>query len=228
MDKTATSRLCQALTSPHLFATSLLLILVDVFGLEVLNWDITTIHMELRDELNVTIPKVNDQKIQAALTAMNSDSVVHDPLAFSAVARAFCNMPVNEGLNTPLDPDLAAWCITELALLGVDDLKDGLSEDVRRYIGACLSYAGIHRLPRCLPQAILPETEADPAEASSLDPQIQSAFIRKNQEDAAGIDGYVSGRTHELLDQITRLPLSDRNNKSWAELYTKLKRSLAA
>jgi len=228
MNKSTADRMVTAFNSPHLFATSLLLLLIDLFDNEVINWDIITIRHELKDELGITLPEVNDHKVQAILTVLCSDSFMHDPLAFSAVARAFCNEPINVDLNTPLDPDLAAWCLTEAAMLGVDDLQNGLSEDVRRFLGATLTYAGLYQKPQCMSQAIMPGPEAGESSASSIDPDIQSAFIKKNQEDKADLDSHVRARTRSLLDQITRLPLQGRHNDSWAKLYSKLTKALAA
>ncbi len=228
MEKTLASRLAGAFNSPHMFATSLLLLLVDMFGQEVINWDIYTIRQELRDELNTTIPEITDQKIQAILSMLCSDDVLHDPLIFSSTARVLCNEPPLVDIVAPLDPDIAAWCLAEAAFLGVDDIQNGLSDSLKRYLGACLTYAGIHQVPRCMSQAILPDTDADPAEASTIDPDIQSAYIKRNQNETQDLDAFVNTRARQLIDQITRLPLQNRDNDSWAKFYSRINKALAA
>ena len=204
------SKIIDVLNDPDSFATTLITLLIDLYGAEVLNYEQATIDLDLRDDFGVELPAINRDKIEALRTVMTTDLAQNDWLVFNQICEALNNDRVFLDVLDPITPEQAAWGLVEIQLLE-EDFQ--LSEEVRRYLGAILLRSGLTRKAGILKVAIIPEQEytATPME----DPEMQTAVFAKEQSDLDYINEYVLERTQELFKQLDAVPLQHRDAESW-------------
>lgn len=220
----------RVLCDPDLLGTSLLALLVDHYDTEFLGWEFETLRQELLEDFGITMPEVNEQKVQALMTVLTSDAFFRDPVVFHHVACALCNEPVDLENFSPTEPDLAAWAAFEaVSIAGREHPPFG--EEVRRWLGVMLAEHGIHHKPKTLGFALFPnEDPGKPAEDGGLsttpldDPELFAGMYRRSQDEAGELDGFVQQRFNLLMTQLSQLPLKHRDGESWQKLVKKLSR----
>lgn len=208
----------QALGDPDSFASILLVILVDSFGMESLNWHPSTIRQELEEEFALQLPKGASDRLMAAITVVTTDLFYTDLPAFVQV----CNVLAGSEFN-PAAPDIAdvmecAWGIAEGMLLDPPELPDLFTDDIRRYLGAVLDHEGYLFTPKILSPAIREETR-DTLYSWSDDPEFFKSIHQNQQTTANEVDQTVTALLGELVQSLVRLPLQ---TVSGAELQKRL------
>jgi hypothetical protein len=147
-------QIAQAFTDTDQLATCLLALTLDHYGSESLDWSWDTLKQELSDDFDVTLPQVNVDKLHALQTALTSDTFYRDPVVFHHVCKALNNEPVDFDNLTPTEPDEMGWAVFEVRLN--DNQQHSFDQQVRLWMGAGLSWVGVHHAPRVLGQALFP------------------------------------------------------------------------
>jgi hypothetical protein len=167
--------------STETFATSLLLLILDQYGTEALEWDPQTLTLELESDFSKKIPAENLDKINAVITAITTDQFYRDPIMFGHICDALNNQPVNFSYMPCPQPEEMAWALTEMAMLEGDKLAE-FSKDVRRYMGVVLENFGLYHPPDVLKIADYPKEALDNLDGNlGDDADIYSGFFRRNQ-----------------------------------------------
>lgn len=180
------------------FGGVLLSLLIRLYGIEAMDWDPTTIRMEVQDDLECRIPgRVFDQ-LQAALTLVTTDIFYTEVESFDSICRALCRKRLQTFSSFPVARDIA-WAVTEARLLDPEpvhqeDDETPYSIDVQTYIALALKSEGIHGTPKSLQtvkidhmmqnnSAVIPSSyEADPIIFSAFE------FLRATTSDAIDTD----------------------------------------
>lgn len=203
------------LQNEHAFATSLLTVLIDQYGTEALDWEMQTILMELKDDLDATLPEANVHKLQAILTGITSDTFYRDPFVFARVCEALDGDPIDPDFIPEVTPDQMAWGITEIILADGPDHPE-FDIEVRRFMGVVLDAHGMYIPPDVLRLANFPESQHTRAsDTLGLDPDAYAAYHKRNKSDANDITEHVQRRLQALVSQLNDLPLNNRNQDSW-------------
>lgn len=208
-----------ALLDPGSYATTLFLICIDNYGLDIMEWEQDVLDREIHDDFNLVLPQINRDKLQAAITALATDMFYVDWFVFNTTCEAFNNDPVDFKVLDIATPEQVAWTITELAMLEGQD-KPEFSEEVRAYIGTLLSYFGIHKAPKLLSMASMPKVESN--EELLADPIFADSLFTKERSDIEAIEHYVEENVHAMLRQIDSLPFLKRDDESWDKFISKL------
>ena len=154
-------KITKILSSTSTYATILLIIAIDSFSTECLEWEPDALVAELEDDYGVKMPQINKDKLNALILALTSDMFYTDPLVFWYSCNVLSGIPVNlqSGSDEPTSEEVA-WGSVEVALI---DMQDGdnrqpeYSDDVRTMVGVILHNEGFDRAPQFLKFAMMPK-----------------------------------------------------------------------
>jgi len=212
-------RLTELLANEDTFATTLLAICVDNYGMEVAEWDYKTIKHQLETDFSVQLPSINLEKIQALLTATTTNQFTTSWEIFSQVCRVLSGETADFENFSPVNPDEIAWGIAEVFTNDPPNKENGtadISEEVSQYVGVILAQNGVWKPPKILSFASMPSS--NPAEdlqtAFTDDPSVFEAALKKQANTARDIEQYVTERYHAMLQELDSTPLKNRQNKA--------------
>jgi hypothetical protein len=199
-------------------ATVLISILIDNYGNEVLDWEIQTILLELKDDFNVTLPDINRDKIEALRISMRTDQFFNDWLMFNNTCQALAGEKVVSDTFDPATPEQLAWGIVEIGLLYGKENIPMFSEDIRKFIGVILTDNGIIKPVDVLKLAIMPTD----ALLDNLDPDVVQAVYSRQDQEAEFILEYIKTNLKMLFDQLNNAPINHRDDDNWSKYFSKL------
>lgn len=155
MDRQSTAVLFEMLkgTRPA-SATALLAGVTRLYGLEVLNWDPTTLGMELESDMDDEPDANTFDKLMAAINVITTDTVYRDVAVFDDTINAFNDVGVSQEEDIPTVEEL---CLTvaEIFLLDPEPAvrtygKTHWHHDVIKYCRVVLDDEGISTSPSVL------------------------------------------------------------------------------
>lgn len=197
---------------PALFCSSVLILLIDTFGTEVIEWEPESIYAELEDRFKLHITRQLADKINAA-TALLSSNLYHKSLeAFTTINTAFNFKTVdNREFNFCTLEDVM-WGATEARLLEGPDAfdKEGFTHEIGGYTGELLSVEGITK-----PPTILRFAEFDPAELDQRDLALAGdvvtaeAYWSRQEEENKKLEDLAARNMDALIKEVSTLPLKN-------------------
>lgn len=184
------------------FATVLLSGLVALYGLQALDWDSTTIELELRRDLQVEIPRVVFDQLMALLAAITTDTVYHDVEAFDQLVSCLNRASVNHAQEPPEATEVA-WAVTELQLNDPEPVglpEQPFSKQVAAYVRVALDEDGVQVPPQCLAFAgrMRHQEWTD-------DPDLHAQAGAAQQSQADELDLEMKRRIRGVLDHLERI-----------------------
>lgn len=191
------------------FGTTLLIVALDLFETECLDWSPLTLTAELEAETGVAIPGVNIDKVCEAIRLLTTNEFF---VALPDFIRA-CNVLSNKSnipeLTDPVaEPAEVAWGVCEAVLLTPLDPKEvNFSTDVSKYTGMLLDEYGFGRTPSMLSFADRqePDVSQPDAELQVLTTAIADDRVREVEQE-------VQKNMELLISQVSSLSL--RNGKT--------------
>lgn len=194
------------------FTTVLLTIIVDTYGTEALSWAPQTLLMELEDDFNVRIPRLNVDKIVTGVNLLTSDDFFTRPPRFVQM----CNVLAGSEMSRAFDKADAmecAWAMTEALLLVPPEDDEPFHEEIRYYLGRVVDEEGIKEPPDLLRLAIrsTPSGEADYSGMSLGDPMMFSVEHEIQADRSKEIKEMLNRELQDLFDQLEGLPLQNGN-----------------
>ena len=208
-------------------ASILLIMLIDEFGTECLDWEPETLTMEVQDTWGIELSRKNWDKIYALMSVLTSDSFERNVEGFISV----CNGVTGAGNDfTVYDPaTIEEICLTigELALLDPPDSGDfKFSEEVKAYIRTRLDYEGFIVPPKLLaqfaPQEPMREPEVFPVEEEDYKAHYDSQNGRRLE-----IEAEVRKLLQDIVSRLQTLPLRNADKQKIQELQQNASRALA-
>lgn len=212
----------EAWTSQETFATVLLTLFLDRFGMEALEWDPATITLEVEEEFNVDLPQLSLDRLLVAIQIVTTDRFYKSLPDFIAFCNTLDGEEYNPNVFDPADAEEVAWGITEALMLSPpdDDDKEPFTNEIRSYIGAVLDSEGIINAPDVLQIALRRARISPNIEDFSDDPDMFSAVYELEEGKKEDINQAIKLKLQLLVAQLSALNLENGNT---AEVVAMLK-----
>ncbi len=214
------------LTSDEAFATVLVAVVLDQYGVEALSWTLETTLAELKEDFGVDLPPENVAKLGAACSLLTSDDFYKRPPRFVVICNALAGGESNEDFEKA-DAAECAWGLTEGMLIDPPDEEDEepFHPEIRRYLGVVLDEEGIVNPPDMLRLAIrdTPTGEPDYSGMSLENPTAFAAEYGVSSDRAGEIAQTVQENLRALFAQLACLPL---RHASGQELLQKIRQKI--
>jgi hypothetical protein len=196
------------LQEPGTYATSALLLLVDAFDVEMMEWDPVTLSMEIAANFGFEPSQGLLDRVNAA-SSLYTSNLFHLSLeTFSAVCNSLNFGTVTSEMFLPADLDDILWGVTEAKVMTGDMFDDTpFSHNIARYVGALLSDEGIRRPPSVLEFAEYPDHEVDEMTGLEDDPEAFELYWQTQDEERGSLEQINHMKVMALFQQIAGLPL---------------------
>lgn len=193
--------------NPDTLTTTLIIFLVDRYTIEVLDWDLETIAMEVQDDFHTDIlPSLLD-KIAVGQLLLKTN-LFHSSLPDFI---NFCNVMNNEaGIKeswSPADPYEITWAVAEEALL-VNE-KEEFADDIKAYIATMLRDGGAISTPDSLSFIANDNLAGSQISKVSEDPLVYQAAYEEGLATSDSLQEYLNKQLIELDKQINALKLKN-------------------
>lgn len=200
-------------TSKETFGSVLLTLFLDRFGTEALEWDPSTITMEIEEEFDVDLPQLTLDRLMVAIQILTTDKFFKSLPDFVT----FCNVLDGDVYDPetfdPADAEEVAWGITEALLISPpdDDDPEPFTDEIRAYIGATLDKEGIINAPDILRIALRMARVSPNMEEFSDDPMMFNAIYDLEAGKTEDINQSIRLKTQLLVAQLQALNLENGN-----------------
>ncbi len=210
-------QLTKIVQDEDMLATPLLVLCIDTFGTDFFNWEPATFDLECAAEFGIQLPDVNRDKVWALVTLVSTDLFYKSLESFIPIANSLNDSEADFDEYDPVTGEEAAWAVAEANLVDPQDKQDDpakrFSHDIRRYIGETLRTEGVTTPPASL--APYAEYDRDPEERVGIsagpDPDFVAMHERRQADERAEIERYVTERLDLLHRQLKLLPLQHGN-----------------
>jgi hypothetical protein len=197
-------------------ATTLVTILIDIYGTEALAWEPPTIAMELAEDLGITIPRFALDRLMTAKGVVTSDDFYKRLAIFNQYCQVFAGDDFNPESISTADPFECAWGVTEAVLLAPPEADEAepFSEEICAFIGAVLDKAGITDSPDVLQIAIRDSQRSPDFGALALDdPMMFGGEWQQKAEQGEDIKVMLRETLDKLIKQLSLLPLENGDTR---------------
>ena len=199
----------EAWTSKETFASVLLTLFLDRFGTEALQWDPTTITLEIEEEFGVDLSQLSLDKLFVAIQIMTTDKFYKSLPDFISFCNVLSGDTYRPDMWDPADAEEVAWGVTEALLLypPEDDDPEPFTDEIRSYIGAMLDREGLINPPDILRIALRQARVSPSIEDFSDDPTMFNAVYDLEEGKRQDIEQTVRMRTKLMAAQFRALKL---------------------
>lgn len=206
----------EAWKSRDTFASVLLTMFLDKFGTEALDWDPTTILLEIEEEFNVDLSQLALDKLLTAIQILTTDRFYKSLPDFIAFCNVLSGDTYRPDMWDPADAEEVSWGLTEALMIYPpdDDDQEPFTEEIRAYIGAVLDREGLINPPDILRIALREARVSPSIEDFSDDPQMFSAIYDLEEGKRADIEQTMQERTTLLAAQLSALKLDSGSTES--------------
>ncbi len=210
----------RAFQEKKLLTTPAVIGILDLYGMEVLEWLPETLRLEVQDDFQVPLKDPLLSRIMTGFALLTTDDFYTNLPDFVM----HCNMMSGDSFNPelwdPADAGECAWGVTEAMLLAPPENENPFSEEITAYIGSVLDSEGIITAPDVLRIAVRSKPEFDIGSFSD-DPEMASAVVGFENSKTDAINQMVVSGMRSLVAQLEGLPLE---NGSTADIIEKLQR----
>ncbi len=199
---------------PDMHASCLLLMAVDSWGMECIEWEPETFSSAVRDTFDAVLDGLNYDKLNAAISLLATNLYHRSPGAFTAVNKAlsFKSVKPNEFNVCSLDDVL--WGTTEAQLIeGKEEfIEQGFTQDISRYVGQLLEAEGVTNPPSNVAFAKIDERyREDNRNAEFEDPAAWKMTMQREEDQVEEMNKFMGVNLQRLFLQLRALPLSNRD-----------------
>lgn len=212
--KPLTRSLAEALSDQDSYTTTLLAVLMDMYGTEFTQWAPQTLREELQDEFGIQLPPLVMDRIMAGILVLTTDEFYKRLPRFIRICNVLSGSLFRPDIFDPADAYECCWGITEAMLLSPPEEDEPFADEIRRYLGKVLDDEGIRTPPDVLKIAIRDTVSGLPDYSTmAADPSLFAADFQIQNERAAAIEAQVKENLQELLQQLGELRLRHGNTK---------------
>jgi len=222
------------LVSEETYATVLLTILIDHYGLEkqsedettFVEWHPETLKDEIEKDFGVELPQLNFDKIMAGILVLTTNMFFKNVQAFIHICNVFSGSELTPYEFDPADPLECAWGMSEVLLLTPpdDDDPEPFSDEVRAYIGKALEEYGFITAPDILGIALDADWTDQVTYNFSDDPEMFSAIYKTQDDKTQEVNATIQENLIELLGQLRSLPIRNGTVEGLGEqIFNQLK-----
>ena len=192
-----------------MFAMNLLLMFIDSYGVEGLQWLPETIEMEIAADFHVDIDDASFERLLTAIAILTTDTFTTSLPDFARSCVVLSGNSVSADVMSLPDSEDIAWGITEALLISPPEQDNVFNEEIVGFIGATLDNEGILTPPDVLKIAQRPELRDQVSYDFSDDPEMFEAIWQTEKSKSGDIDTFVRSRMESLLEQMRELPLAN-------------------
>lgn len=205
----------EAWKSRETFASVLLTLFLDKFGIEALDWDPATITLEIEEEFDVELPQLALDKLLVAIQILTTDKFFKSLPDFVTFCNVLGGDTYRPDMWDPADAEEVAWGITEALLISPpeDDDPEPFTDEVRGYIGAVLDSEGIINAPDILRIALRAARVSPSITDFSDDPTMFNAVYDLEAGKTEDINQSIRLKTDLLIKQMAALDLKNGNTE---------------
>lgn len=190
------------------YATTMLVLFLDRYTVEGLEWHPETIRMQIEADLGIEMPKHSLDKLMAAIAVVTTNYFYRDLIRFIELSNILSGDDFDPSVFDPADSAEMAWAVTEVLLLSPPEEDEWFEEEIRDYVSEMLLSEGFIKLPKVLKNVASKGFE----EKTDLggfedDPEMFQAIYQSQEEKANEIDALVQDNLNELLAQLEGLQL---------------------
>ena len=149
-------------------AIALLYLVLRKYGTEAFEWQPEFLRDEIQQDFNVTLSDLQSDKLQAAITVLQTDLFENQWEVFKTVCHLLNNTPDTFEDATPLEAEEVASALAQYRLIVGTEGTPPFSDEVNAYVGVVFYNYGMSEAPSIFPSAVLPAhaVKADPIEKS--------------------------------------------------------------
>ena len=208
----------RAFQEQQLLTTPAVIGILDLYGMDVLEWLPDTLRLEIQDDFQVPLKNPLLSRILSGFSILTTDDFYKSLPDFVMHCNVLSGDSFNPEMWDPADAGECAWGITEALLLSPPDDENPFSEDITAYIGAVLDSEGIMSAPDVLRIATRSSPDFDMS-AFAEDPEMMSAVTSVEHSKTDEINQMVEAGMRKIMSQIQELPLE---NGTSADILQKL------
>jgi hypothetical protein len=210
----------EALTSRETFASVLLTLFLDRFGIEALEWDPATITLEMEEEFDIELPQLTLDKLLVAIQILTTDRFFKSAPDFVDFCNVLSGATYRPDMWDPADAEEVAWGLTEALLISPPDESDHapFTDEIRAYIGAVLDSEGLINPPDILRIALRQARVSPAIEDFSDDPEMFAAIYEVERGKTEDINQSILTKTQLLAAQLGALDLRNGNAQNVAKM----------
>ena len=196
--------------------TSLILVLIDEYGTEALEWDPETIKLEIEEDFHVDLPNDSLDKICAGCQIIGSDSFYKSLPDFIE----FCNILSDDSCDyetwAPADVYDIVSAMAEVRLISppLGPIEEMLDPEIAGYITVELRDAHVIEPPECLSFIPASALAINDIGKVSDDPDMFSAGYETALEASDELQLYETALLQRLLQELSELQL-EHGDLSW-------------
>ena len=185
-----------------------------------MDWDPSTIALEVEEEFDVDLPQLSLDKLMVAIQILTSDRFFKSLPDFVAFCNVLGGDTYRPDMWDPADAEEVAWGITEALLISPPDDHDPepFTDEIRSYIGAVLDSEGIINAPDILRIALRAARVNPNISDFSDDPTMFNAVYDLEAGKTEDINQTIRLKTDLLVKQLTALELQNGNTKYVTQL----------
>lgn len=209
--------LARVLAAENAFASSLLAIVVDQYGIEAISgpeaWHPETLRRELEQDFGVELPTINGDKLFAAIDILTSDRFFKQVTTFVTCCNVLSGSHPDFWSFDKAEVDEVAWGLTEGLLIAAPDEDEPFSDEVRYYVGKITRDEGIKTPPDVLKIGLWDEDFSGYPE----DPAGFSDAFKLQADESAEISQWLRQRLFALVDELQSLVLQHGDTSGLVE-----------
>lgn len=210
----------KALQEKNLLTTPMVIGLLDVYGMEVLEWLPETLCLEIQDDFQVPLQEPLLSRVLTGFALLTTDDFYKSLPDFVMHCNILSGDSFNPELWDPADAGECAWGITEAMLLSPpeEDDEEPFAPEITAYIGAVLDSEGIMTAPDVLRIAVRSQPDFDLG-AFAEDPELGGAVTQFENSKSEEINQLIMTGMQKMMSQLQELPLE---NGSAANILQKI------
>ena len=200
----------KALQEKNLLATPMVIGLLDVYGMEVLEWLPETLCLEIQDDFQVPLQEPLLSRVLTGFALLTTDDFYKSLPDFVMHCNILSGDSFNPEMWDPADAGECAWGITEAMLLSPpeEDDEEPFAPEITAYIGAVLDSEGIMTAPDVLRIAVRSQPDFDLG-AFAEDPELGGAVTQFENSKSEEINQLIMTGMQKMMSQLQELPLEN-------------------
>jgi len=197
---------------PATFATVLAALMVDKFDSKWMEWEPETRSDTIHEIYGFVPPETVCDKLSSVATLLTTNQFNTNLQAFIPMCNALCSETVDPDAFFPADLDNVVWGVSEAQLLyGSDLLREGYSEEIKRYVGALLAEKSMYAAPTNISWATFPPDYRPPTVDMFAENAEYTAFLGRQTEEKNELMMKTVHRFEALAKQLKELPIKGMN-----------------
>lgn len=200
----------KALQEKNLLATPMVIGLLDIYGMEVLEWLPETLCLEIQDDFQVPLQEPLLSRVLTGFALLTTDDFYKSLPDFVMHCNILSGDSFNPEMWDPADAGECAWGITEAMLLSPpeEDDEEPFAPEITAYIGAVLDSEGIMTAPDVLRIAVRSQPDFDLG-AFAEDPELGGAVTQFENSKSEEINQLIMTGMQKMMSQLQELPLEN-------------------